>query len=245
MNVVICDDDLHFSMKLKNIIAFFFQNKSIDVFCNCFLSGQEFLNWCEEQFIENPDFRVDFLFIDMEMPGFSGLDTLRKFREYDKNCLVYIISNHEQFVFNCFEVNTFQYLKKPLSQEKFLLHLERGLKCYSQNLKEMIIYSSKKHIVLKHNEIITVESYCKSCILHTIKGDFITNKKISEFEITLKDCSFLKTHKSFLINMQRVLYYEDYIFFMQNGYTADISHRQRSTIVKKFDDYILHTSFLR
>lgn len=241
MNIVICDNDKKFVGELLELIEKEFSENSLHATYQVFYSGIQFLKWYKQE-VENKTSctSIDFLFIDMEMPGLTGLDTLKKFREFDTNCIVIIISNYRSYILDSFEFEPFDFILKPLNNEKFNNTLKRGLEKHKRSSKKMIIYSDHKHIILSYNDIISIESKSKNIYIHSIYGDFKVVKKLSYFIEKLEPYGFLKTHKSFLINMDKVLYYEGNQFFLLNGYSADISYHRRSEIVKNFNNYILN-----
>lgn len=238
MNIVLCDDDKLFLCELKYIINIYLDTKHIPANFYMFTSGDQFLNWYESKSKESI-LLIDFLFIDMEMPKINGLETLKIFRKYDKKCIVYIISNYFEFILDSFEFKTFQFILKPLDKKKFIDLFDRGLREHFEKEKKIIINSENKHIALSNADIIMIETFGRSTIIHTTSGVYKTSTKISEFEKSLSNYSFLRCHKSYLINMEKVIYYQGYQFFLVNGCLADISYRKRAELVKKFDNYIL------
>lgn len=238
MKIVLCDDDPLFLDELKQKIICFLAERLVTPEIIVFQSGIEFLKWVDEKYGDYKNI-IDLLFIDIDMPEQNGLETLKKFREYDLDCISFIISNYKEYVFHSFELNTFQFLPKPINTEMFESSLQRGLNVLSKKKKKLLLQCGGKKIRLNYSDIILIESLGKFTQLYTIHGSFTTQKKISEYDELLKCFNFLRTHKSFLINMEKVLYYKGNQFFLVNNHTADISQRKRSAIIKEFEKFIL------
>lgn len=235
MNIIICDDDLHFLEDLSNKISNFFQTKDIDPIIYKFTSGIDFQKWYKKK-----KGKIDFLFMDLELPHVGGLDILKSFKNSNSNSIIYIVSSHSELVFDSFEISPFQYLVKPLSFALFTHSLERGYKKYKLLNQKFILNYHNKHYVLNYDDIILIESYRSTTTVYSTLGNFKTSTKISEFEkLLIPNGSFLKCHKSFIINMNKVIYYEKNNFILENNNKADISDRKRASIIEAFENYIL------
>lgn len=238
MNIIICDDDQNFAQDLMKLINATLRECSLSASFEIFNSGLDFIEWYQTELTLRTPI-INFLFIDIKMPGYNGLETLKKFREFDKQCITFIVSNYSNYVFDSFESEPFDFIVKPINNNKFKLAFQRGIEKYKKKCKKIIIYGNHKHISLSYNEIISIETSNRSLIIHSVHGDYIVMEKLSDFEAKLKPYGFLKTHKSYIINMDKVLYYQGNQFFLLNGFTADISYRKRSIIINEFNNYIL------
>lgn len=238
MNIVICDDDKTFTKDLLNLIKNILTKQSLSASYYIFHSGIDFLKWCESDLDIGASY-INFLFIDMQMPCINGLDTLKKFREFNKDCITLIVSNYKSYVFDSFEVDPFDFILKPLDSTQFEKSFTRGLEKYKKIYKKVLLYGNKRHIILSYNELISIESQGKNLLIRTESEEYTVVGKLSDFEIKLKPFGFLRSHKSFLINMDKVIYYENNQFILVNGCIADISQRRRKEIITEFNRYIL------
>lgn len=236
MNIILCDNDSVFLNELKDLLEKFLAESDVKTYhFFVFTSGEALIHYYQS----TPNFHPDLLFLDIDMPILNGFAVLKYLNTINHHCITFIISIRREFVFDCFEFNIFQFIPKPIVPETLKSHFFRALNKYKTLNKKIIIYQEKKHIVIIINDIICIESYGHQITLFTIHGTYHTNAKISNLEALLTYHNFLRSHKSFIINMDRVLYYKDNQFFLQNNVTADISVRQRSKIIKRFNDFIL------
>lgn len=87
MKITICDDSPFDVEAIFNLIEN--ENLCIDEYkCELLYSGTDLLNKYKN------GFRTDILFLDIEMPNSSGIDTAKVIREYDKNVIIIFISSH-------------------------------------------------------------------------------------------------------------------------------------------------------
>ena len=60
----------------------------------------------------------DMVFLDYKMDGVDGLETARIMRKNNMDCTIIFITNHPDFIYESFEVETFRFFKKPLDIER-------------------------------------------------------------------------------------------------------------------------------
>lgn len=70
------------------------------------------------------EFLPDIVFLDIEMPGLSGIDVATHIGE---KCLVVFVTAYDQYAVNAFELNAIDYLLKPFDDERFMLSWEKIL----------------------------------------------------------------------------------------------------------------------
>ncbi|MEG1432388.1 LytR/AlgR family response regulator transcription factor [Eubacterium sp.] len=237
LNIIICDDDSSFITTLETHITKFLTQQNLPAQFTKFNSGEALLNWHLSASASPPQ-KLDFLFIDVEMPpGRNGLEIVKELRKRKVNCIVFIVSSHTQYMIDTYELNTFQYVLKPLDPHRLEQALLRGVTSWKKQNTKLFLDVDQKHIALPYDEIIMIESLNRKTSIYTLIDKYVTREKIADFEKKLMPFHFLKTHRSFIINMDRVLFYENYQFHLQKGLLADISYRQRAEIIRKYEAY--------
>jgi DNA-binding LytR/AlgR family response regulator len=151
---------------------------------------------------------VDLIFLDVEMPvinGFNFLDALKV-----KPQIVFVTAKTD-YALKAFEYNATDYLQKPVSLERFNTTVKRALENYSltheppvesgehifikSNLKKLKIYTSKiKWIEAYGDYVKVVTEDASNLVLSTMKS----------FENDLSKERFIRVHKSFIINIDKV-----------------------------------------
>lgn len=238
MNVVICDDDKLFIKDILNIIEPVIKKEFPFAKFYCFNNGSYLFQWYIQE-----NSTIDILYIDVEMPGYNGLEVIKKLRDQGCSCLAIFISLYQTYVFDTLDFDITHYLLKPFNSNKVISVTKRALFKYKIKHNVLTLVSNDQHIVVSISEIICIESNLGKLIYHTTNGDFIVNEKISHVEKVLIPYNFLRSHKSFIINMEKVLYYQHYRFYLLNGFTAEISRKRRSYIISTFNEFIEKKEF--
>ena len=97
----------------------------------------------------------DLIFLDIEMPGLTGLEILQKIKE--KISIAVFITSHPEFALDGFELSALDYVLKPLTQERFALTAKR-IEEYWEMKQKAISYEvlfEKESLTIKdgHNQI--------------------------------------------------------------------------------------------
>jgi len=94
--IAVCDDEQVFADEIINKLQM--RNKNYQIIC--FDSGEKLLSYV-------PDF--DILFLDIEMPGFSGMETAAKLRESGYDGIIIFLTNHTELMPDAFKITAFNY----------------------------------------------------------------------------------------------------------------------------------------
>ncbi len=154
--------------------------------------------------------KIDLLFLDINMPGISGISFLKSLSNPPK---VIFTTAYRSFAVDAFELEAIDYLVKPISFERFLkavnkfLALEPGnieLSKETRDYKDYIILKSdKKNYKIRFNHILFIESLDNYIKVHTEDLSIICYESLSFIEKALPN-NFLRIHRSYIVNTDKV-----------------------------------------
>lgn len=154
---------------------------------------------------DNP---VDLIFLDIEMPILSGFDLLDDMTE--KPGIIFV-TGQTKYAFKAFDYAAIDYLQKPIKKDRFLYAVERALLDYKlktemkEDRGEFIFVKSnlkKRKVYLKElNYVQALGDYVK---LITEDDSLVVLSTMKSFEKILPSESFLRIHKSYIINLEKV-----------------------------------------
>jgi len=152
--------------------------------------------------------KVDIIFMDIDMPGMTGLDLSQAIR-FKTKYLVFT-SAHSKYAIDAFGVQANEYLLKPISMSKFALAINRllqsdmGFKNEEKQLDYFFIRAdqSQKYIKVNLKDLIAVEALNNYVKIHTVTGIYVTYLTIKEVAEKLEgNSSFMRVQRSFIISM--------------------------------------------
>lgn len=155
---------------------------------------------------------VDLVFIDIQMPGITGIQFIRNMV---KKPLVIIVSAYKQYALESFELDVIDYLVKPVALDRFvkacnkakeLIEL-RSLKNPSNDNAADYVFLNAGHSMLKtvFNEVLYIEG-----LRDYVKIYFTDDRKPAIIRLTFKNIEekwpsyFMRIHKSFIINTKQI-----------------------------------------
>lgn len=190
---------------------------------------------------------IDLIFLDIRMPKLSGLDFLRTLQHKP---LVVITSAYEEYALESFDLAVCDYLLKPFRFDRFLKAVNRAQEIY--NLKNPVekpvnmlqkegvatdkiaIKADKKHILLSLDEILYFESLGNYVKVWKDDGFLLTPRTLTSFEEQLPS-TFVRIHKSFILNKKYVNYLEGNMAFLKNEQQIPVGKNYKATIKQILD----------
>ncbi len=225
--IAICDDEQVICSQIERIVLNYYGIKtshSIEV--DVYFSGEELYRYLKDGTY------YDMIFLDIELRKLNGIDVGRKIRNDLKNeaVLIVYVSGRDSYAMDLFEVRPMHYLVKPITPEKILTVLDKGIElsnkiCHAFQYKQG--HSAKK-IELKN--ILYFESLDRKVRMITTEGVEIFYGSLSKILIQLERYGFFSCHKSYLVNYHHVTKFEYDKLHMKNGMTLSISQPKRKSV---------------
>jgi len=155
--------------------------------------------------------QIDLLFLDINMPGISGIEFLRTLKNPPK---VIFTTAYREFAVDAFELEALDYLVKPISFERFLkavnkflaLNVEFKEKESTEQIQKdyIILKSDKKNYKLRFDDILFIESLDNYIKVHTNEVSIVCYESLSGIEKDLPESEFIRIHRSYIINYSKV-----------------------------------------
>ena len=189
--------------------------------------------------------KIDLLFLDIELaPSGSGLDGMalaRKIRERATvtQPVIIFVTGYERYVFDAFDVGAFQYLLKPVNEEKFAQVFARAAEQIAANRENpqkgrvLTLQSANTSKTVPLDSIYYIESSNHRVELHLKDGEFACYAKIGDLELELQD-QFFRIHKGYLVNLSYVAGYSKTEVTLTNGVRLLLSKYKYQDFVKAY-----------
>lgn len=225
--IAICDDDQTMLIKMKDYLKEYEALFSIDTF----QSGEALLAAQEN---------YDFIFLDIDMKGISGIDAARMIRQKDKKAKLIYVTAYEDFKDYAFAVHAFAYLVKPVNKEKIQDILREALAYTQDEDKGASICLMTENGLLDINirDIYYFEYQNRRLCMATVSGNVWIQDSIKNMFHKMETWDFLMSHKSFIVNLYHIKNLKGYNIFMTNGSIVPLSQKKSSDFRKKLAVYL-------
>ena len=195
------------------------------------------------------EFQPDIVFLDIEMPGYSGIQLLDFFSPEQINFEIIFTTAYSEYAVKAFELNAVDYLLKPLRDEQIEQAVkkaieQRGKSQVSQRLEELrnALNGSKVRkiglpvsngvLFIKFDDIVYLEADRMYTKVGTYsQGEILVSKPLKYFTDLLAGAGeFYKPHRSFLINLKFIKQYvssDGGYIIMETDKTISVSKEKR------------------
>ncbi|MFT4777593.1 MAG: DNA-binding LytR/AlgR family response regulator [Flavobacteriales bacterium] len=198
MNCLIVDDEIMARTSLEN-------------FCSR-EPGLNLISTCEnakDALVVVQENEIDLLFLDIEMPGMSGLELLELLPYMPQ--VVFTTINTE-YAFEAYEYDITDFLKKPITQIRFEKAIAKATEQWGQltaiskasAIEEIYVRADKKLVRIPFSEILYFENVGDYVKVHSTFGPFMFHYTIKILEANISNPRFLKIHRAYIINMSHI-----------------------------------------
>lgn len=150
--------------------------------------------------------KVDVIFIDIHLPGISGIEFVRRLP--DKNPAIIFTTAFSDYAVESYELNAVDYLLKPFSRERFLKSIERLKEVLTEEKstenQSILIKSGKETQRALTRNIFYIQSDMDYTEVNTKSGKILSNERLWKWEQALSTHNFIRVHKSFIIHLGHV-----------------------------------------
>lgn len=192
-----------------------------------------------ESFLKNYKKDYDIVFMDIQMPGKSGLDIAKELRKNDKNVILIFVTDLAQYALLGYQVDAYDYIVKPLVYEHLCQKLDKLVVIFEAACKEpkIQIKVDDGMLALPTSAIKYVEIMDHRLFYHTDHGVFSAYGSLSEAEKNLPSDLFVRCNHCYLVNLKFVTGIHGYEVSLGND-RLQISHPKKHAFLQAFTEYL-------
>lgn len=228
IEIAVCDDDIDFFKEIDTI--FKQQNPFGEKYNLSFFKSGTALLQCDK-------IHFDLIFLDILMPKLDGISTAKFLREQDSTAVLVFLTAVSIPSTETFKVAPFRYLIKPLSKENLLVDLPEIFEEVTRRYQVLLLKCGEKLCEVKISTILYLVINHKSVDVVTDDRCYTTKETMRELEQKLSPFGFVHSHKSYLINLNRVSVLQRFVVTMENGEELPISQPKTISFRKSFMEY--------
>ena len=238
MKCIAVDDE---PLALRQIKSYIDRTEGLQLvaLCSCASEAQQIMQ----------EKSVDVLFVDINMPDVNGLDLVRSL---ENPPMVIFTTAYSEYAVEGFRLDAVDYLLKPFSYEEFVRAVNKARSLYElyrmrdmQNTPEaefsdealedkverrdyISLKADYKVRMVRYCDIIYVESVGEYVRLHLADGSkLVTLFRLKNMESALPSSNFMRVHRSYIVNLDRVSSYARGKIYMDNGDDVPLSVNYR------------------
>ena len=231
-------------LALRQIKSYIERTESLSLVATC-RSAIEAQQILEEQ-------KIDLIFVDINMPDLNGIDFVRSLAG---NYYVIFTTAYSEFALEGFKLNAIDYLLKPFTYDEFTKAIQKVVslvdlenRCHAAEnamAANEAESADKEYISVKADyntqlvriaDIVYLESASEYVRLHIDGSATITTLfRLKNMETTLPQESFLRVHRSYIVNLKRISSYTKGRIFLDNGEYIPLGENYKERFFERFN----------
>ncbi len=163
------------------------------------------------------------VFLDIGIKGQNGVECAKILTDMDPKVKIIFATAHAEYMPEAFELYAFDYLVKPFDVERVNKTLDRivSLGAPAAETEERVVKSERRRdkLLVKGKEsmsfvdipeIVLIQRENNATVIYTEKDSYVTSASMAELEKKLDAEQFIRSHKSYIINLSRIRKIEPY-----------------------------------
>ena len=178
---------------------------------------------------------IDLIFLDIEMPILSGFDLLDDLTAKPQ---IIFVTGKTKYAFKAFDYDAIHYLRKPISKERFLNAVHKAVTNYKLKNEEgfdeedfIFVKSNLKKRKVFLNELRYIEALGDYVKMVTEHDSLVVLSTMKAFEALLPKDRFLRIHKSYIVNLDKVIRYNSKVIELEKE-ELPLSRNRKTDLVQ-------------
>lgn len=187
--------------------------------------------------------KPDLVLTDIRMPDITGIQLINEINNLGIKCKVIFTTAYDQYAIKAFEVNAVDYILKPYDEErvaKAVIRIKNILENKSSeaannpgntvSLNKLSLWKGDKLILVDIDSIIYAYTEGRDIFIKADKETYLSSHSLHELEEKLKGKGFFRTHRSYLVNMNKI---NEISPWFNGAYAAKIGEANDEIIISK------------
>lgn len=234
LQIAVCDDEQFYREKIKCLLEQYLHEHHPEYAIQTFSSGSEFLS------VQENNVKYDVVFLDINMDQIDGIQTAKQIRTFHSDTFIVFVTAFIDYALEGYKVNAIRYILK----DKLETAVSECMNAILQKMqkKQVVFAFSDGERTLYTDNILYVESSRHKCIfsyMSSFAGEtgivsYPIYEKLDTVEQTLSAYSFLRIHKSYLVNMKHIRKISNYTVLLDTGEKLPIPKLRYQAVRAKF-----------
>lgn len=231
----VCDDNINELSNIVQLINLYRISKNFSCEYVVFHNGLDLISALEK------GKRFDIYFLDIIMPGLTGIDIAKEIRSFDKITPILFFTSSTEFALESYSVKALNYVLKPITKEKFFFVLDEVLEKIKMEEDEdaMIVKSNEGIQRILISNLVFAEVISRNVLYHLRSGKVIqcTEPFSSVCDQLMNYGCFIKPHRSYIVNMRFIDTIENHQITLQTLDTIPVAQGKAKDTKQKYLNY--------
>ena len=235
MRIAICDTSMPDIRHFQQVMEAYCQDQGLLCRLEIFTSGRAL----ERSFTPGC---YDVIFLDSCTGECSGIDIARHIRRMDEDVSIVFVASSREYALESYDVNAVHYIVKPIDVRSIHEALVRCQRFSKGKRRTLQVMSHRQVLLVPVDKIFYIEVSGKLCTIHCRREIIETYATLDELEYKINTADFLRTHRSYLVNMRYINGSTSGVFRLLNGDLVPIRRNGGADVRRQYKNYLLRQS---
>ena len=226
IRIAIVDDEREILELLFRIIDDTLKREQAQFEITTFLKAEELLSSHREK-----PFQI--IFADLEMPDVDGLHLAAELRKEDQHTLLIFVTNHDELVFQCFQYEVFNFIRKDFLESELPLAVASAYQKVWNHTSKLQLKSKTGLLSLAADDVVYFVSEN-----HTIMMCEKENTKVQVMYTMEKLEKFVRCHAGYIVNCFYVFSINPNEILLTTGERIPLSRHRKKEMKSVFQQYL-------
>ncbi len=224
ITIAICDDEQYFLNHVRKSVQHYFSSHNQEIRLFEFDNGESLLASSQ---------MFDLILMDLKLPGKNGMEVMEQLRSEKSKSQVIFITSYEEYALRAFHVDAVHYLLKPVTDQNLHEALERAIERMEKtDSKTLNITKGACTEIVFIKDILYCEVMDHRLYIHTQDLTYDYLGTLDELQKQL-DSRFFRCHKSYIVNMDKVVSKQGDAAMVIGGGQVLISRRKQQDFTQR------------
>lgn len=181
----------------------------------------------------------DVCFMDIDMPGMSGMEAATLLRTYDELTPIVFVTNLAQYAVRGYEVDAIGFMVKPVSYGAFKMRMDKALRVLERSRPAALQVKSKgTSRVLRLEDVVYAESRGHDVVYHLVAGEDVSERSTLQAAMDrLASQPFVRISRGVVVNAAHVKSYRGSEVRMDDDRTLTFGRTMRAEAVRAINEF--------
>lgn len=149
------------------------------------------------------DSKYDLLFLDIDMPSIRGTELAKKIKSVYPDISIIFQTAYSEFALEAFDIGSIDYILKPTEKSRVLQAISR-VSARKNPITKLVTKLGNETYIIDPKDVYFIQADLNEVIVKTKTSNAYMQKNISILEQELKDYGFVRVHRSYLVNINKI-----------------------------------------
>lgn len=206
IRIAICDDEEFYRNELEKLVNVYGNEAEAELTIEVYSEATALV-----ETIESGKKTYEILFLDVDMPGMSGIDAAKAVRKVDEDVLICFVTSHERYALDAYGVDAVGYVVKPMKYTDVKRVAEKAkIQIYYRVNKEkaehryLEVVSARDKVLIDLEKVVYIEKRRNQCVFHLTDGEQVCYDTLSKVYKQLDPSTFFYTHQGYIANFHHI-----------------------------------------